>query len=172
MGLDSVELVMDIENYFHISIPDIEAEKITTIKMMVDCVAAHLNISNHNTDLRELIFQKIKDALLKLQIESSQIKLSDSVSTFISADDKNFFLNLENNIFLKVTETKINTDLTFEKLTDAICMSNYDFLIDENNITSTHQIYIAVSGLTVIKAGIEEYEVELHKSFTDDYRIN
>ena len=172
MGLDSVELVIDIENYFHISIPDIEAEKITAIKLMVDCVATHLNISNNNTDLRELIFQKLKDALLTLQIESSQIKLSDSVSTFISVNDKNFFLNLENNIFLKVPETNISSDLTFEKLADAICMSNYDFLIDENNITSTHQIYIAVSGITVNKAGIEEYEVKLHKYFTDDYGIN
>ena len=36
MGLDSVELVMEIENYFGIRIPDSEAEKIYTIQIMVD----------------------------------------------------------------------------------------------------------------------------------------
>ena len=32
MGLDSIELVMEIENYFGIQIPDAEAEKIYTIQ--------------------------------------------------------------------------------------------------------------------------------------------
>jgi acyl carrier protein len=47
MGLDSVELLMDIENFFSIQIPDTEAEKIYTIQNMVDSVAAHLNISKN-----------------------------------------------------------------------------------------------------------------------------
>lgn len=45
MGLDSVELVMEIEKYFDIRIPDPDAEKIPTVQNMVDAVAGHPGIS-------------------------------------------------------------------------------------------------------------------------------
>lgn len=38
MGLDSVQLIIDIENEFGISIPDAEAEKISTIRDFSECV--------------------------------------------------------------------------------------------------------------------------------------
>jgi acyl carrier protein len=37
-SLDQVEMVMDIEDYFNIEIPDDEAEKIKSIQDIVDCV--------------------------------------------------------------------------------------------------------------------------------------
>ncbi len=40
-SLDTVELVMALEEEFDCEIPDEEAEKITTVKQAVDYVAAH-----------------------------------------------------------------------------------------------------------------------------------
>ena len=42
-SLDTVELVMALEEEFECEIPDEEAEKITTVKQAVDYVTAHLN---------------------------------------------------------------------------------------------------------------------------------
>jgi acyl carrier protein len=42
-SLDTVELVMALEEEFECEIPDEEAEKITTVKQAVDYINAHLN---------------------------------------------------------------------------------------------------------------------------------
>ena len=40
-SLDTVELVMALEDEFHIEIPDEDAEKITTVQLAVDYAKAH-----------------------------------------------------------------------------------------------------------------------------------
>ncbi|POA99138.1 acyl carrier protein [Chromobacterium sinusclupearum] len=42
-SLDTVELVMALEEEFECEIPDEEAEKITTVQQAIDYVTAHLN---------------------------------------------------------------------------------------------------------------------------------
>lgn len=42
-SLDTVELVMALEEEFDCEIPDEEAEKITTVQQAVDYIRAHLN---------------------------------------------------------------------------------------------------------------------------------
>jgi acyl carrier protein len=44
-SLDTVELVMEFEDEFEMSIPDEEAEKIQTVGMAIDYIIAHLNSS-------------------------------------------------------------------------------------------------------------------------------
>ncbi len=42
-SLDTVELVMEFEEQFELSIPDEEAEKIQTVGQAIDYITAHLN---------------------------------------------------------------------------------------------------------------------------------
>ncbi|WP_269532617.1 acyl carrier protein [Chitinimonas sp. BJYL2] len=42
-SLDTVELVMALEEEFECEIPDEEAEKITTVQLAVDYIKGHLN---------------------------------------------------------------------------------------------------------------------------------
>lgn len=42
-SLDTVELVMEFEDEFEMSIPDEEAEKIKTVGQAIDYIAEHLN---------------------------------------------------------------------------------------------------------------------------------
>jgi Phosphopantetheine attachment site len=44
MSLDSVALIVEIENHFGISISDGEAEKISTVQDFIDCVYQKLSI--------------------------------------------------------------------------------------------------------------------------------
>ena len=42
-SLDTVELVMALEEEFEIEIPDEDAEKITTVQQAIDYITTHLN---------------------------------------------------------------------------------------------------------------------------------
>ena len=42
-SLDTVELIMEFEKEFNISIPDEQAEKINTVQEAIDYVSAHTN---------------------------------------------------------------------------------------------------------------------------------
>ncbi len=42
-SLDTVELVMTLEEEFECEIPDEEAEKITTVKQVIDYIKSHTN---------------------------------------------------------------------------------------------------------------------------------
>ena len=52
-SLDVVELIMEFEDEFEMSIPDEEAEKIQTIGMAIDFITAHLNSGGAKTDKTE-----------------------------------------------------------------------------------------------------------------------
>lgn len=54
MGLDSVELLMEVEKHFSISIPDRKAEKAYTVGLLVDFIADILNVAGYNFTLREI----------------------------------------------------------------------------------------------------------------------
>ena len=45
-SLDTVELVMEFEDAFEMSIPDEEAEKIQTVGMAIDYILKHLDSAN------------------------------------------------------------------------------------------------------------------------------
>jgi len=47
-SLDTVELVMEFEDEFEMSIPDEEAEKISTVGMAIDFIVQHLNSTAQN----------------------------------------------------------------------------------------------------------------------------
>ena len=79
MGLDSVELIMEVEKYFGISITDPEAEKAYTLQAMVDIVARLLNVTDISAELRDIIFGRVNQALLNLGLTSNPINLTDHI---------------------------------------------------------------------------------------------
>ena len=59
MGLDTVDLLMKVENHFSISIPDSEAEEIVTVQHYYDAVAKHLNATPEQMSTIQLAINKI-----------------------------------------------------------------------------------------------------------------
>ncbi len=195
MGLDSVELLMEVENYFGIRIPDAEAEKIYTIQLMVDSVAGHLNIEDDSMELRDQVFQKIILSIENLGWTSKQIQLSDSVSAHIPTDTKGVWTSLKKSLKLSVPDIEIVrpgsnkisdklkklinwkptyewNEITFEQFVAAVCSNNYRELIEKQNIKTKYEIYVVVVGITVDKIGVDYYEVAPDKSFTTDLGVD
>jgi acyl carrier protein len=195
MGLDSIELLMEVENYFGIKIPDAEAEKLYTIQTMVDSVAAHLNISNDSMELRDKIFHKVVTGMRELGWTSQKVELRDLISSCIPIINKEGWTALRKSLNLSVPKPELVRSgstsisdklknllywtpsyewetLTVEQFVSAICANNYLELIDRNNIRSKYEIYIAVTGITVDKIGVDYYEIGPDKSFTSDLGID
>lgn len=195
MGLDSVELLMEIENYFGIRIPDQEAEKLYTIQKMIDSVASHLNITNENTELRNFMFQKIEQGINEIQKSTNHIGLSDKIAQFISPENKENWKAFSNYLNLQIPKPGLlrkgdgklsdkiknliswtpNYDwnsITVEEFISAICANNYEELIDRTNIKCKYEIKIAVVGITVNKVGVDYYEATPEKSFTNDLGVD
>jgi acyl carrier protein len=195
MGLDSIELLMEIEKYFGISIPDNEAEKIYTVQKMVDSVAAHLNITNDSLELRDKVFRKVIVSIQELGWTTQKIDLTDLISDFIPVDNKAVWIELRKSLKLSVPGIEFirsgsnrfsdnlkklinwipgydGNQITFEQFVTAICANNYDVLIEKENIKTKYEIYIAVVGITVDKIGVDYYEVAPDKSFTTDLGVD
>ena len=195
MGLDSVELLMEIENYFGISIPDSEAERIYTVQLMVDSVASHLDITDESMELQNQIFQRIVLCIQDLGWTTKKIQLGDLVCEYIPQDNKAVWKDLRNSIELSIPEIEIIRSggnkigdqlkklinwtpsyewyqITFEQFVAAVCANNYNELIIKENIKTKYEIYVAVVGITVDKIGVDYYEVAPDKSFTTDLGID
>ena len=195
MGLDSVELVMEIENYFGIEIPDAEAEKIYTVQKMVDTVAGHLNVSTNNYKLRDTIFQRVISSIPLPSTSTNHIRLTDNIAAYLSPADKAGWALFKNNLGLDVPKPDIKdknsnrfsdklkrfvhwnpgyagNTITFEEFVTAICASNYETLLDKKNITMLYEIYVAVMAITVNKIGVGYYEIAPDKSFTSDLGVD
>lgn len=195
MGLDSVELVIEIEKYFNIEIPDKEAEKATTIQEMVDCVAKILSISNNSTALRDSMVNKIQTALLSLNIIEKSLSPFAPIFLTLTPKDKARWQSFCNkmgltipkphireksqNTFFNKIKNKISWQpvyewdkISVEHFADAICNQNCSTLVNRLNIKNTYDIYIAVARITVDKIGVDEYEISPEKSFTNDLGID
>lgn len=79
MGLDSVELIMEVEKHFSISIPNREAEKAYTVGKLVDCVANILAVKSYDFTLREKTFSLFKTELQNLRRDRADFSISSKV---------------------------------------------------------------------------------------------
>lgn len=187
MGLDSVELLVEVEKYFGIKIPIPEAEKIYTVQGMVDSIANHLNLTENNFELRDRILERINKALFNLKLSNANVELTDNISNYLLPGDANTWNIFKQELNLNIpTPTKVNAiktiinwtpnydwkNITVDQFITAICANNYDQLLNKRNIKGIHEIYIAVTAITVSKIGVDYYEITPEKSFTSDLGID
>ncbi len=193
MGLDSVELLIEWENYFKIEIPDIVAEKINTVQSAVDSISEILTISRENHVLKEQIFSQLQEAVSKFNSKNVSLEPTDLVCKTFPENEKIAWEFISKELKLNVPfpphkpekSTKIKifkilswvpnfnyNELTFSQLTDVICGTNYEKLINPNAISTKYEIYCALMGITVEKIGIDVYEFSHDKTFTGDFGID
>ena len=67
-SLDTVELVMALEEEFETEIPDEEAEKITTVQLACDYINANLQVSRERLSVHEATPEKSRVAFVFLML--------------------------------------------------------------------------------------------------------
>jgi general stress protein CsbA len=190
MGLDSVELVMDVEKHFSISIPDPEAEKAHTVGKLVDCVANILGMDNYDFGLRDRTFSLIKASLESLVPDIPGFSLTSKVSDSLDIKDRTLINSLETALNLELPnlhakgfldgmlkrlpffDTIDFRTITWKRYVDIILSHNLYKLTPPIQYTSKYEIYIAIMRITVDKVGVGYQEIGLEKSFTDDLGID
>ncbi|MCE3228580.1 MAG: phosphopantetheine-binding protein [Bacteroidetes bacterium] len=191
MGLDSVELLISFEDYFDIKVSTSEAEKIGTVQDMADCTSRHLNITDNSAALKTVLFEKLKSSLIQLQLTDSSFSLSDKIFSILNPNDKESWTKLSEEISLQIPQPFTEADtiikkvffvgwqpkydwktVTVDQFITAVYASNYEKVIDPGKINTTYQILIAIAAITSDKLGVDPYEVQPEKKFTDDFGID
>jgi hypothetical protein len=185
MGLDSVQLVIDIENYFSVRVPDEDAEKIRTVQDFQNWLSTHLSITNDDSSLKLKIHSKICDALKKSDITKADILLTDKISNYLDLSNRDNWKRFEKELGMAVykpSKFKIGhlfhkpiyawDSLTVEEFILAICGYNYKTLIVPSKISSRYEILVGIIGVTCDSVGADCYEVKADKEFVKDLGIN
>lgn len=89
MGLDSVEILMDVEEEFKISFFDSDAEEITTVGQLVDAVYARLRHNAQESCPSQHGFYIVRKQMIEtLGLKRSQIKPETKLEDVISRKDR------------------------------------------------------------------------------------
>jgi len=87
-GLDSVELVMGIEEEFGLEIPDQDAEKLWTVGQTYEYLKRQLNIKSMDECLMQKYFYKLRKALINnFGIERLEITLDTNVNQILTKEE-------------------------------------------------------------------------------------
>ncbi len=197
MGLDSVELVVSVEDTFGIRIPDDECEKIYSVQDFADAVFKNISINPTKKCLRQLIFYRIRKAFQTLDFEKVIIRPDTKISElFTQPELKTNWKKIETELGLKLPELvaldfnpNVNSHVkilgiktlkrtlpvskgTIRQLIDWTISLNFDTLIDIQSITDKYEIERIISGIISKNMGIPISEIELKHSITNDLGID
>ncbi len=88
MGLDTVELIMAIEEEFGVDIPDKTAEKIFTVGDVYEFLKAHVATSDPGVCLTQQVFYKLRRALIEnYGLRRHEIKLDTRMTDLMPLKD-------------------------------------------------------------------------------------
>ena len=117
MGLDSVEILVRVEEYFGISIPDREAEKILTVQDFADCVFAKVTFNPTEKCKSQMLFYKLKTYFTDNQgLSKEQIRPDSKIRDLITGDLKTTWTEIEKHLKLDLpTLSDLDLNPTKEK---------------------------------------------------------
>lgn len=185
MGLDSVELVMEWEDFFGIKIPDLEASKMATVADAENYISTQVNYINQGTNIKDIVLKNLTAGFSELNLKISSDNL---VFDVVGSNEEVLWRKLSSLVkyelplpfssstagkwYDKLFPTKVNFgEVTLERYVDLICAINYQALV-RPEVKNQYEVMIAVMGITIEKIGVSPFEVFLTSRFTNDLGIN
>lgn len=111
MGLDGVELLMEVEDTLGIEIPNLEAEKINTVQDFYDCAWKH--VSNKKLPIEKCytqsVFYKIRQAIVEnIKVDKASITPKTKIADIIPFENRRqIWKQLEDTLQLKLPQLEL-----------------------------------------------------------------
>lgn len=198
MGLDSVILLQEVEDYFEITIPNDAAEKIATVGDFANYVHKHITLHAAKKCKTQVLFYKVREFFCReFGLSKSEITPQTILGNIIKIDiRKDVWLKLENYLALKLPKlSKIDStgkpvivfkffglkkvksedglfNHTVGELISWITSLNYNTLFDKNGLCSERDVQLVLLGFVAEKLSVPIEEVKLESSFTGDLGID
>ena len=113
MGLETVELVMDVEESFGISIPDEKAQDIVTVGDLFEFVKSRAKLAPAGTCLTAATFYDVKRALRDRGISQRFGPSTHLADILPSADRRSFWNSLGSGMQLKLPELERSKSVSY-----------------------------------------------------------
>lgn len=199
MGLDTVELVVDVEKHFGISIPNVEIEAVRTVGEFAQCAAKYIAINKGQKCKSQMLFYVLRDyAFEEFQFPREQFTPSTIIGEVIPlANRKNLWDKMSNDLGLEMpplSPRDLNPDIKYNNsllagllgvgeqedivvrsvrdFIDWLLSLNQDKFINAGNIASLYEIERVVVYYTSEKCGIGVESIQLHHKIVDDLGLD
>jgi hypothetical protein len=192
MGLDSVELIMNIEKHFDVRILNAEAEQLLTVQDVSELVAKHRPLVIDPYDIRSAVRQSLLDAvgmdgtqpsddqlfltafdgLKPKELWSKWASTGLKMPTLPPAGQGASKPSWRDKIFPRWASGRTVDQLTLGQLIDGVVARNHMSLIDPLKPRSRYEILMAVIGISSDSLGIPELEIRATDSYTKDLGVD
>lgn len=197
MGLDSVEILVRVEEYFGISIPDREAEKILTVQDFADCVFTKVTVNPTEKCKSQMLFYKLRTYFTdKLRLNKELIRPDSKIRDLIAGDLKTTWTEIEKYLKLdlptlsdldirptKEKEIKIlgvkvwtrKSPVTIGTIGDLVnwtLAKNYDTLIDPKALFDKADVEKVIIGIISDSMAIPVDEIKLKHRISYDLGVD
>ena len=195
--MDTVELVMEVEEKFDVTIADIEVEEITLVSDFSEVLIKKLQLFTNQNCLSQKIFYKIKKSLGAIGVDQDSIKPESKIKDLLQNHDIehvwkklaeltglkfpnlveldiNRNLKREITLFGIIIKHRVSpmTDNTIHKIVDWVISLNHEVLVDPKRLSNRYEIDRIICGIISDSHGIPVNEIELHHAITNDLGLD
>ncbi len=185
MGLDSIELIIEFENFFDTPIEDREAEQLRTLQEVVDLISFKRMVTTNRCVAFNEFSAFITNQLLQHALLPNNLDHTVDILPYINLKDKVIVSELQTILELEVEvyqpmsfpfwhliSNKKEEYISLSQFVEAMAILNYTQLYPKKLFASQQEIYLSVALLTYHKSGVSVYELGRDKSFTNDLGID
>lgn len=189
MGLDSVELIIELEIFFNVEISDKAAGEIGTIQEATDHISTIVKYFDRGIDSKAEILKRLIEILSDLQTNPKPVSADQRIFDLLPINNQDGWkilsekLNYELPVpyltgrFGKFVErifpSKVKfEDTTLDRFVDLLIAVNYKTVLKKGQIQNRHEVLIGVIGITIDKCGVNPFEVFPNSRFTSDLGID
>jgi len=181
MGLDSVELVLAIEEEFGVDIPDHDAEKMVTVGVIYEWLKIRIATTEPIACLTQRVFYKLRRALIEnYRLERHLIAPDTRLTDLLTLDEieegwpfLQMFIDLKTPPFKVANEflgfRLTDQSLTMRELVESLIMINGRDLAPQRE--SEHEIWNRLVRVFVRQVNVRPEEVVPSASITRDLGI-